>query len=332
VVERPGRSEASARLFDTDRTDRELALDEALAAEVGDEQLLWIDLPGSPEADGLGRLLDQFELSPRSRRQLEQSNEGPLVAIHGAYFHVRVAALDIGANGADIEPRWLDIVAGPNRALTLHRGSVVFLAKLDERIEADASLGRIDAAEFTAALLDGVVTTYYEAVDRIEDAVDRLDARSLQHGAAADLLPELVEVRRRIAEVRQVLTAQREVFSVLGRADLAAGSDVGDFSSFPDVVHRFERAIDAVDNSRDLVIGSFEVYMTRTAQRTNDTMKVLALASILLLPGSLVAGLLGMNMPGPFAADDPYGFWIVVAMIAALALLTLVVARLRRWI
>jgi magnesium transporter len=332
LVEGPGRSEASARLFDTDRTDRELALEEALAVDVGDEQLLWIDLPGSPEADELGPLLDQFELTPRTRRQLEEPTEGPLVAIHGAYFHVRVAALDIGAAGADIEPSWVDIVAGPNKALTLHRGSVGFLAELDDRIEADASLGRIDAAQFTAVLLDGVVTTYYAGIDRIEDEVDRLDDRSLIRDAADDLLPELVQVRRRIADVRQILTAQREVFSALGRADLDAGSDVGDFSSFPDVVHRYERVIDAVDNSRDLLLGSFEVYMTRTAQRTNDTMKVLALASILLLPGSLLAGLLGMNMPGPFAPDDQYAFWIVVAMIAALALLTLVVARLRRWI
>ena len=48
--------------------------------------------------------------------------------------------------------------------------------------------------------------------------------------------------------------------------------------------------------------------MTRTAQRTNDVVKVLTFATILLLPGSLVAGLLGMNVVVPLGKDDPLSF------------------------
>ena len=51
--------------------------------------------------------------------------------------------------------------------------------------------------------------------------------------------------------------------------------------------------------------------MTRTAQRTNDIMKVLGLATVPLLPGSLVARLLGMNMIVPLAKDDPLSFWML---------------------
>ena len=72
--------------------------------------------------------------------------------------------------------------------------------------------------------------------------------------------------------------------------------------------------------------------MTRTAQRTNDTMKVLALATVLLLPGSLIAGLLGMNVTVPLAQDNPMSFWIVVVAIAVLATVVLLFARARRWI
>ena len=71
-----------------------------------------------------------------------------------------------------------------------------------------------------------------------------------------------------------------------------------------------------MENSRDLLLGSFEVFMTRTAQRTNDTMKVLALATVLLLPGSLIAGLLGMNVTVPLNKDNPMSFWMVVVAIA----------------
>ena len=72
--------------------------------------------------------------------------------------------------------------------------------------------------------------------------------------------------------------------------------------------------------------------MTRTAQRTNDVMKVLALATVLLLPGSLIAGLLGMNVTVPLSKDDPSSFWLVVGAIVVLAIAVLVLARYRRWI
>lgn len=331
MVDRSVDSAVTVRLFDADRTDRELTVEEAPSIKVGDRQLLWIDAPGrADQRDEIDELLGQFEVNSRTRRSVVDPEPTPALAVHGAYFHLRVATFAVAGELEAVV--WLNIVAARNRVMTVHDEPIEFLAGIDERIEADADLGRIDAAEFVATLLDAAVTTYFAAVDRIEEIVDALDARSLRRDSSVNLLPELVEVRRRIARLRQLLASHREEFAALARPDLAIASDIGDFVLFPAVAERFERAIGAVENSRDLLLGSFEVYMTRTAQRTNDTMKVLALLSALLLPGALIAGLLGMNMPGPFAPDDPRAFWIVVALIGALATVTLVVARLRRWI
>ena len=62
-------------------------------------------------------------------------------------------------------------------------------------------------------------------------------------------------------------------------------------------------------------------------------MKVLTLASILLLPGALIAGVAGMNvnLGGQVFAHSPL-FWSVLAAIVVIALTTLGLARLRRWI
>jgi Mg2+ and Co2+ transporter CorA len=53
---------------------------------------------------------------------------------------------------------------------------------------------------------------------------------------------------------------------------------------------------------------------------------------VLLLPGSLIAGLLGMNMPIPLSDENLTSFWLVLAVIILLALAVLVFARVRRWI
>jgi magnesium transporter len=71
--------------------------------------------------------------------------------------------------------------------------------------------------------------------------------------------------------------------------------------------------------------------MTRTAQRTNDIMKVLTLASVILLPASVVAGVMGMNFKVGFF-ENPDLFWAVIAGMAAIATGTIGFARWRGWL
>lgn len=227
---------------------------------------------------------------------------------------------------------WLEIVAGRNVVISRHLVPLQLLSDFDDRIEADATLGELSSATFVASLLDAVITSYHHAVDAIEDEVDALDAKSLKDDRR-DPLPELVALRRRIARLRRLLTDHRSLFASLASPDIAAFSgDPDGAAALRAVTARFEGAIAAVEDSREVLLGSFDVYMTRTAQRTNEVMKVLALATVLLLPGSLVAGLLGMNVTIPLSKDDPTSFWIVAIGVAAFAIAIVVVARARRWL
>jgi Mg2+ and Co2+ transporter CorA len=79
------------------------------------------------------------------------------------------------------------------------------------------------------------------------------------------------------------------------------------------------------------VVGSFDVLIAGTEQRTNEIVKVLTLASVLLLPGALIAGVMGMNFKVGLFETGAY-FWVVIAGIIGVAAATLVIARARRWI
>jgi Mg2+ and Co2+ transporter CorA len=52
-------------------------------------------------------------------------------------------------------------------------------------------------------------------------------------------------------------------------------------------------------------------------------MKVLTLASVLILPGTLLAGIMGMNFKLELFATEKY-FWVTLAAMSGVALLTLV--------
>ena len=305
-----GGTTIAVRLFDADRTDTVLELEAALRRRINARQLLWIDVEGPLDTGTADAIAKRLELKPGTRTNLEHPRAGAHVAVHGSYFHIRLAT------EADHEPsespHWLDLVAAENVVLSSHADPIPFLADLDDRIEADATVGAIDAAAFVATTIDSAVTSYFKAIDEIEEAVEQLDARALTRTDGSDVLADLVALRRRIARLRRVLSSQRDVFAAFRTPDFGVIATGQDSEAFHALAVRFDDALQSVDDSRDGLLGSFDIFMTRTGQRTNEIMKILALATVLLLPGSLIAGLLGMNVTVPLGKDDPMSFWLVV--------------------
>jgi Mg2+ and Co2+ transporter CorA len=80
------------------------------------------------------------------------------------------------------------------------------------------------------------------------------------------------------------------------------------------------------------VVSSFDVLMTRTAQRTNEVMRALTLVTVLGLPATITAGFLGMNVIVPVPKDDPSSFWLIAGVVVLFEIVLVVLARLKRWI
>jgi magnesium transporter len=318
------------RLFDSDRTDRPLDFEDALKVKVSGRQLLWVDLYGETDPEQSRALAKHFDLDVATERALEESGDRPEVHLHGQHFHLRVAAQPDAANLREVP--WLDIVAAPNVVITSHVRPLDFVGAMNKRIAADATIGELDSAEFVAALLEAVITSYHAAIDRLEDELDDLDAKALQRRQPTDLFGRLVDVRRRIGRLRRLLAAHRELFGALGGRDFGRGISSADPDVFVQTADRFTSVLVSLEATRDAAVASFDILMTRTAQRTNDVVRVLTVATVMAIPASLTAGFLGMNVLVPFPNTDPTAFWLILAGVVVLELAIFLAARVRGWI
>ncbi len=87
---------------------------------------------------------------------------------------------------------------------------------------------------------------------------------------------------------------------------------------FGKLTEQVDVALSAARDAKDAVVTSFDILILRTEHRTNEIVKVLTLASLLLLPGALIAGVMGMNVnfSGATFAHSPL-FWVVLAAIVS---------------
>lgn len=312
-------------LFDADGADEAVEVDEAVIRRLTDRRLLWVDVEGDGEAE-LRQVADTLGFETESVRALLNPIGRPRLNVLGEYFEIKVVALD-----DHDQPLELDLLAGRNWVATVHRATIPFLDELRDRLRPDTELGRLNAPSFLAALLDWQVGTYFASVQELERDIDRLDDRALREKEPEDVLRDLIRMRHRIGAVRRTLTPHREVFAALARPDFEVVASSESAAHFRALIDRLERAISAVENVRELLIGSFDILMTRTGQRTNDVMRILTIISVILLPASVLAGVMGMNFRlGLF--DDNRVFWVVIGVMVAIAVVVLLAARRRRWI
>ena len=310
-------------------------------AGLSERQLLWIDVeaPARDEGDDdartdrtlLQRLAHRLHLGDDAVRVLQDPAGLAQLQNFGDWFLAQAVAVEHEGQ-LRFSGRALAIVCGKNFVVTLHRGPIELIAQLRNRERADTRIGSLSAEGFTASLLDWVVESYLHAVSDFEAAVDRLEVALLSSGLHPDFLPDLARLRRGASRLRRMLAPHRHVFGALARPDFRPDESGVTDKQFRVLEQRFERAMDAVENTRQLVVGTFELFTTRSAERTNETMRMLTFVTVLLGSLAVIAGTLGMNFKTPFFDTGNEGFWISVGAMLCLGIAATAVARWRRWI
>jgi Mg2+ and Co2+ transporter CorA len=300
-----------AFLYDADAPDKEVALHDHLYRDLGKDQLLWVDVDLSSEAalDQLGTLVElgDDEFSDEERLPIRE---------RGEYFSFTVPTLVSPDDDAELAP--LTCIVETRWVVTAHHGKVAFLDAFDEHVRSDSALGQLDAPNFVASLLEWELNEFFLAIDAGQRATDSIEEKILSDKLSDRWLDELVGRRRRLSHIRGGLGPHRYVYATLAHRsfDVVSGSDAA--SDFALLSDRVEQAIQSVESAREMIVGAFDLYMTRTAQRTNDVMKVLTVISALLLPAALIAGIFGMNMLPDFFMHHWF-FWVVVALMVVVS-------------
>lgn len=327
------RSTASALLFD-DHRGRTADDWQRAASTLTESQVLWVDL-GSAGADDAGAVRAAFALEDGHPAAITDGEAEPRVSLHDGYIHVTTLIAPRSDHREDDPGDVLDAYIGDNWVVTVHRGDSPLIDDFRELASGGGQLGALDAPSFLATLLELVVVSYSEAFAEIESMLEEFDANVLNSpdGDVEEMVAILVDARQRVGGLRRSLAPHRRIFATLAHSELDLVSTERSAERFRHLAERVDAALVEARDAKDAVVNSFDMLILRTEHRTNEIVKVLTLTSILLLPGALIAALMGMNVNIAASEFTHSGiFWAVLIMILGIAAATVALARTRRWI
>jgi magnesium transporter len=293
---------------------------------LADTQLLWIELQDAADLDGID---ERLGIPAEVMAALREPEATPGILDAGDCFWLRACGIRSRDEDENFDLHAIDLVAGRNFVVSFRNGAQDEPVPILDKTPLRRDIGRLNAASFVAARLHALLSTYFEEVSRIEIRVERIDQAILEPGRT-HCMDELRSLLRSTSRLRRALAGHRELFTGLARPDFRPADGEEPRRHFAALDEKYERAMDVVENSRDLVIGSFELFSSRTALSTNETMRTLTFLTVLIGTLAVAAGIFGMNFEAGFFESEA-GFWIALGGMALAGAVVMLVARWRRW-
>jgi len=315
---------SAAFFYDAEGADRAVAIEDGLAFDqVGERQLVWFDIDAED-----GETLDLVSGRLGVPKEALQVQDGR--ASQGVAVYDKLIAFKLTRAGIANQP--ITFILGDQWLVTVHKGAVAYFEEFRDRDRGESLLGRLTPLALAGSLIDWHLEEFHQEVEQIQRRLDELDSQILHQRSRKSPLVELTKLRRSTSRLRSRLEWHRPLVHGILRPDFYPAADEAQSDFFHTLESHFDRAEEALDRARELVVGSFDLYATRTAQNTNDLVRALTIVTVAIGLSAALAGVFGMNFDIPFFHTGILGFLIVTGAMISVALALFWVARRQNWL
>ena len=146
-----------------------------------------------------------------------------------------------------------------------------------------------------------------------------------------ETLNEIHALKRQLLFVRRAVWPLRDVMTNLSRSDCSFLQHPTKLF-FRDVYDHVVQIVDTIEILRDMVSASLDIYLSSVSYRLNTIMRVLTVITTIFMPLSFIASIYGMNFEYMPELRSPWGYPLVLGVMAAVGVGMLVLFRNKRWL
>lgn len=288
---------------------------------------VWVDL-SSPDEEQVRIAAEALGLHPLIAEDIRERNQRSKVETFDEdVVHIVLFALHYAGEAAAEE---IDFVLGRGYLLTVHDGVLASSSAAPLRFGIEHALKK-GPDYLLYAITDTIVDAYFPVLDKIGDDIDDLQDRVME--TASDFtLQRLFAMKRELVDLRRATSPAREIFNQLTNREVAS-IDPANIVYFRDVYDHLIRVTDELDNYRDLVSGTLDIYVSIVNNDLSRIMKRLTGVTVILAGIGAVAGIFGMSEAGAaFNGAEAGGFWLVTTGVILLAVAAAAFLRRIDWI
>jgi magnesium transporter len=314
---------------------------EDLPTEINKKEVLWVDAQDPTDSE-LNELKDYFSLDEHNLEELTQEGARSRIDEHEdrVFCLLNFPNRESFVSGEKMDQ--LAMLVCSSWIITVHKGYSDLTCAVYKKIGTHGyfSLSLAPSTDILLYIfLDLVTSEYYPVSDQVFEKLEAFNQKALtlfrerSRQTYGDFGLQLIEVRERLVALRQSLSPLREIMGRITRGEFALVQGVN-FPRFGDLYDRTIQLVEVVDAHREDLASIRDILVNVQTINTNNIIRVLTIISAIFLPLTLIAGIYGTNFTSASIPEtsNPYGFYIMLGIMATVASVLAVIFKLRKWI
>lgn len=296
--------------------------------------LRWINIehPGALERAWLE---EHFEFHALDLEDVLSRNQRPKIDVYDDYLFIVLHLPVFDRAAGRLGTGELDLFVGSDYLITIPNQPLQPVEYLFERCRSKEELRDQLFARGSGYLLYRLVDDSFDycfpMLRKIGNKLDALED-DIFEGRAEEVVRDISNVKQEIINFRKVIRPQRPVLRDLETVKqryLATDLDLEIY--FDDIIDAHERIWDILENYKEVVEALEETNESVISHRLNDILRVLTSISVVILPLTLMASIMGMNSWVPFEHNTG-GFFVLLGVMALILIGLVLYFRRRRWL
>ena len=296
------------------------------------EKLTWVDIE-RPTENETKYLAENYPFHPLDLDDCLSRIQTPKIDEYEEYLFMVFHFPVFNPEARVTTPSQVSIFVGEHYLITLHQGDLKPLVSFFKSCQTNEkmrqeSMGR-SSGYLLYLILDRLVNYCFPILNKIGDNIESVEDRIFSE-TPTGTVREVAMLRRDIISFRRITRPQTEAVEVLEQKEWPIFKEDPEIY-FGDIADHLRKIRDTLDDYKDVVEGLSDTNDTLTSFRINEVMRVLTVIATIMLPLTLVASIVGMNV-WPMPVDSPGAFaGLVIAMVIIIGGM-LAFFRSRHWI
>jgi magnesium transporter len=296
--------------------------------------LRWVNIehPGALERTWLE---EHFDFHALDLEDVLSRNQRPKIDVYDDYLFIVLHFPIFDRAAGRLGTGELDLFVGPGYVVTIPNQPLQPVEYLFERCRAKEELREQLFSRGSGYLLYRLVDDSFDycfpMLRKIGNKLDALEDDIFEE-RADEVVRDISNVKQEIINFRKVIRPQRPVLRDLEKVKqryLATDLDLEIY--FDDIVDAHERIWDMLENYKEVAEALEETNESVISHRLNDILRVLTSISVVILPLTLIASIMGMNTWVPDEGREA-GFFLVLGVMALILIGLVTYFRRKRWL
>ncbi|MEB6301680.1 magnesium/cobalt transporter CorA [Mammaliicoccus sciuri] len=289
-----------------------------------EKKWIWVDL-NEPTKEESEILVDYFNFHPLSVEDATQVQQRPKFKQYDDYQFIVFHALDLKT----LESEEVDIFIGDDFIVTFHRERYEEIDTIKRKLF-NETIEINEPKEILLHILDDIVDNYFPFIYDIEDKVFNFEDRHNLDITTKTLIDDTFDLRQELLIIKRTVQPMKDLVYRM-REGKVLHLNEQQFLYITHINDHLMKQMEMVDSSREMTSDIRDNYISLNSFKMNNIMKILTIYSVVFMPLTLIAGIYGMNFTNMPELEWHDGYYIVLVIMAVIAIIMLIVFKKKRW-